>query len=213
MTRGPFVASYLPRSRMSCYRKGHEMFGATELDAKIIAGWLTFFGMAAGTSAGLAGLVFVALSMHLKGIRAYPPYRYRVGSSLASMMMVFVLSSLVLFPGQTSESLGLEALVVIGADGVFLVRSFLQARTAVSKWPMGLTLLRPYQMRTMLAVGLCVFGMAGAALLWAGREAGFYVLAVFSIITVVWVVINTWALVLGITDEGEDHTSFEAKQR
>ena len=74
------------------------MVAATEIDVAIIADWQGFFGMAAGTSAGLAGLVFVALSMHQKGIRAYPPYRYRARSSLASMMMVFVLASLVLLP-------------------------------------------------------------------------------------------------------------------
>jgi hypothetical protein len=168
---------------------------------QIIAGWQAFFGMAAGTAAGLAGLVFVALSMHLKGIRAYPPYRYRSGSSLASLMIIFVISSLVLFPKQTNEWLGLELLVVIGAEGAFLTWSFLRACNAVTKLPLGLTLLRPYQVRTILAVGMCLFGMLGAALVWAGLEAGFYVLAMFSVITIVWVVINTWALVIGITDE------------
>jgi hypothetical protein len=177
------------------------MFGATEIDAQIIADWRGFFGMTAGTAAGLAGLVFVALSLHLKGIRANPQYRYRVGGSLASMMMVFVVSSLVLFPKQTSEWLGLEELLVIGALGAFLTWTFLRTREAVAKLPQGLTLLRPYQQRTMLAVGLSLVGMAGATLVWAGLEAGLYVLAVFSVVTMVWVVINSWALVIGITDE------------
>jgi hypothetical protein len=180
------------------------MFGATEIDPQIIADWRGFFGMAAGTAAGLAGLVFVALSMHQKGIRAYPPYRYRVGSSLASMMMVFVSSSLVLFPRQTSEWLGLEELVVIGALGVFLIWNFVRTREAVAKLPMGLTLLRPYRIRTTLAVGLALIGMVGAALVWAGSEAGFFVLAAFSVITMVWVVINAWALVIGITTEEDE---------
>ena len=177
------------------------MFGGTEIDAQIIADWRGFFGMAAGTAAGLAGLVFVALSLHLKGIRANPQYRYRVGTSLASMMMVFVVSSLVLFPRQTSQWLGLEELVVIGGLCAFLIWNFLRTREAVAKLPEGLALLRPYQIRTTLAVGVSVVGMVGAALVWAGLEAGFYVLAVFSIVTMVWVVINSWALVIGITDE------------
>jgi hypothetical protein len=177
------------------------MFGVTEIDAQIIAEWREFFGMAAGTAAGLAGLVFVALSMHLQGIRAYPPYRYRARSSLASMMMVFVVAGLVLLPRQTSAWLGLEELVVIGADGAFLAWSFLRARAAVAKRPLGLALLQPYQRRTILAVGLCLVGMGGAALVVAGLGAGFYVLAAFSMTTMVWVVINTWALVMGITDE------------
>jgi hypothetical protein len=187
------------------------MLGATEIDAQTIADWRVFFGMAAGTAAGLAGFVFVALSLHLKGIRAYPPYRYRVGSSLASMMVVFVVSSLVLFPKQTSEWLGLEELVVIGALCAFLIWNFLRTREAVAKLPQGLTHLRPYQIRTTLALGLGLFGMVGAALVWAGLEAGFYVLAAFSIVTMVWVVINSWALVIGITDEHESSESSGAK--
>ena len=187
------------------------MFSATEIDPQIIADWRGFFGMAAGTAAGLAGLVFVALSMHQKGIRAYPPYRYRARSSLASMMLVFVVSSLVLFPGQTGEWLGLQELVLIGATGVFLTWSFLRARDAVAKKPMGLTLLRPYRIRTVLAVALVLFGMVGCALVWAGLVAGFYILAVFSLATTVWVVINTWALVIGITEDDEDKGSSEAR--
>lgn len=187
------------------------MLGATEIDVQTIADWHEFFGMAAGTAAGLAGLVFVALSMHQKGIRTYPPYRYRARSSLASLMMIFVLSSLVLFPGQTSKWLGLQEMVVLGAEGAFLIWSFLRARSAVSNLPLGLTLLRPYLIRTILAVGLCLFGMVGGALMWAGLEAGFYVLAACSIATIVWVVINTWALVLGITEEDASSGSSGAK--
>jgi hypothetical protein len=187
------------------------MLGATEIDAQIIADWRVFFGMAAGTAAGLAGLVFVALSLHLKGIRAHPPYRYRVGTSLASMMMVFVVSSLVLFPRQTSEWLGLEELVAVGALCGFLIWTFLRTREAVAKLPQGLTLLRPYQIRTTLALGLGLFGMLGAILVWAGLEAGFYVLAAFSVITMVWVVINSWALVIGITDEDGSKENSGAK--
>jgi hypothetical protein len=187
------------------------MFAATEIDAQTIADWQGFFGMTAGTAAGLAGLVFVALSMHQRAIRAYPPYRYRAGTSLASMMMIFAVSSLVLFPKQTNAWLGLEVLVVIGAIGAFIAWNFLQARRAVAKLPLGLTLVRPYQRRTILAVGTSLIGMLGAALIWAGLEAGFYVLAVFSIVTMVWVVINTWALVLGITTEDESKGNAEAK--
>ena len=177
------------------------MFGATEIDTQIIAGWQSFFGMAAGTSAGLAGLVFVALSMHLKGIRAHPHYQYRTRSSLASLMLVFVMSSLMLFPRQTSQWLGLEGLAVIGAECAFLVWSFLRARAVMAELPMGLTVLRPYQIRTTLAVAMCLIGMSGAVLVWAGLDAGFYILAAFCVVTVVWVIINTWALVIGITDE------------
>jgi len=117
------------------------------------------------------------------------------------MMAVFVVSSLVLFPGQTSEWLGLEELVVTGALCTFLIWSFLGARQAVAKRPQGLTLLRPYQLRTTLAVGLCLFWVVGAALVWLGLEAGLYVLAAICVVTMVWVVINSWALVIGITDE------------
>jgi hypothetical protein len=71
--------------------------------------------------------------------------------------------------------------------------------------------LRPYQVRTTLAVGLSLIGIVGAALVWAGLEAGFYVLAAFSIVTMVWVVINSWALVIGITEEDVSKESSAAK--
>ena len=100
---------------------------------------------------------------------------------------------------------------MIGALCALLIWSFLRARKAVAKQPQGLTLLRPYQLRTILAVGLCLFWMVGAALVWAGLEAGLYVLAAFSIVTMVWVVINTWALVIGITDEDGSNGSSGAK--
>jgi hypothetical protein len=187
------------------------MFGATDIDAQIIAGWQGFFSMAAGTSAGLAGLVFVALSMHLKGIRAHPHYQYRTRSSLASLMLVFVMSSLMLFPRQTSQWLGLEGLAVIGAECAFLLWSFLRARAVMAELPQGLTVLRPYRTRTTLAVGMCLIGMVGAVLVWAGLDAGFYILSAFCVVTVVWVVINTWALVMGITDEGESSGSSGVK--
>src|SRR5437764_1141402 len=160
------------------------MFAATAIDAQIIADWHDFFRMTAAAAAGLTGLVFVALSMHQKSIRAHPLNRYRARSSLASMMLVFVLSGLVLVPRQTSAWLGLEVLVVIGADGAFLIWSFLRAREAAANQPQRLTLLRPYQLRTTLAVGVCLFGMMGAALVWAGSEVGFYILAAFSIVTI-----------------------------
>ncbi|MEO8287966.1 MAG: hypothetical protein ABI670_16175 [Chloroflexota bacterium] len=187
------------------------MFEVIAIDAQIVADWQGFFAMAAGTSAGLAGLVFVALSMHQKGIRAYPPYLYRARSSLASLMGVFALSSLVMFPRQPSEWLGLEEVAIIGADAAFLIWSFLRARRAVATQPMGLALLRPYQIRTILAVAVCLFGMVGGTLVWAGLEVGFYVLGAFSIATMVWVVINTWALVIGITEEDGSNGSFGAK--
>jgi len=187
------------------------MSGGTEIDPQIIAEWRVFFGMSAGTAAGLAGLVFVALSMHLKGIRAHPPYKYRAGSSLSSMMVVFIVSSLVLFPRQTSRWLGLEELVVVGAECVFLAWTFLQTREAVAKLPQGLANLRPYQVRTALAVAVGLVGTSGGALVWAGLEAGFFVLAAFCAVTMVWVVINTWALVIGIPEEDGSKGSSEAK--
>ena len=127
------------------------------------------------------------------------------------MMVVFVVASLVLLPRQTSDWLGLEELGVLGGECAFLLWDFRRTRKAVASRRWGLTFLRPYQLRTTLAVGVALVGMVGAALVWAGWEAGFYLLAGFSVVTMVWVVINTWALVLGITDEADSSDSAEAQ--
>jgi hypothetical protein len=77
-------------------------------DPQLIAGWQPFFTVTGGAAAALAGLLFVALSIHAPEIAEHPPFRYRALATLSIPLVVLVVSALALVPRQTGRSLGLE---------------------------------------------------------------------------------------------------------
>ena len=72
------------------------------IDSDVLAEWRPLFLMVAGASASLTGLLFVALSLHSREIASQPLYRYRARLSLASLMAILVIASLVMIPEQTA---------------------------------------------------------------------------------------------------------------
>jgi hypothetical protein len=72
--------------------------------------WANFFMTAAGASASLAGLVFVALSVNITRILQYPHLPARAGATIASLIQILVCSIAVLIP-QPTLALGIEVLV------------------------------------------------------------------------------------------------------
>jgi hypothetical protein len=77
--------------------------------------WHDFGVAAAGSSAALAGLVFVAVSINLDRILAYPWLPDRVGETVVLLVAVLVESLLLLAPGQSRIALGLEVVAIGGA--------------------------------------------------------------------------------------------------
>jgi hypothetical protein len=177
------------------------MFGSTDIDSQVIAEWRPFFSMTAGAAAGLAGLLFVALSLHLRGITANPAYRYRARATLSVSILIFVISGLVLLPRQTGIWLGIEELVAIALQIGMLIWGISEVRAAAMKRTSELASTRPYQIRTAVGLVLGLVAMVGAVLLLVGIEFGLYILAFFCLVVLVWMVINSWALVVGIADE------------
>ena len=83
------------------------MVNSVDADPQLIAGWQPFFAVSAGAAAALAGLLFVALSIHAREIAEHPPFRYRALATLSIPLVVLVVSGLVLLRRQT-RFLGLE---------------------------------------------------------------------------------------------------------
>ena len=75
-------------------------------------GWDNFFMTQVGASAGLAGLVFVGVSLNLNKIVSSGYLPNRAQEALLVLLMNLVLSLLFLVPGQTAASLGAEVLVI-----------------------------------------------------------------------------------------------------
>ena len=76
------------------------------------AAWHDFYIMVGGAAAALTGLIFVAVSIHLRPVLRDHWHRGRAGSSLLALMSVVLISGAVLIPGQPLEALGVEVMAI-----------------------------------------------------------------------------------------------------
>ena len=165
------------------------------ITSDMLVEWRPFFLMVAGASASLGGLLFVALSLHLRHISTSPLYRYRARLSLASMMSVLVMASLVLIPRQTALALGAKEIFPIGIQVVVLLAGLAELRRGADPRR------RPYVMRTLLAVAVVIVAIVGNLFVLSGRSLGLEILALYCLLVLVWMVFNSWALVIVLADE------------
>ena len=165
------------------------------IDSDLLADWRPFFLMVAGASASLTGLLFVAMSLHVRHIATQPLYRYRARLSLASLMAILVIAGLTLIPRQSALELGVKEMFPIGATLVLLVHGLLELRQIADAGR------RPYAIRTAIALVLVVVAGVGNILLATGRPVGLEILAICCVVFLVWLVFNAWALVVGLADE------------
>jgi hypothetical protein len=103
-------------------------------------GWANFFAAETGAAATLSGLVFVAMSINLSRILAFPHLPRRAAETLALLVGALVVCSIGLVPGQSGAVVGTEYIVVGFVAWLFptanLVRSFRLERLA-SVWRLG----------------------------------------------------------------------------
>ena len=153
--------------------------------------WNDLFVAAAGASAALAGLVFVAVSINLDRIIAGEGLPDRALQALAQLIIVVVASLLVLAPGQSNTALGLELLVVglvVAVGSMALLGRAQAADSNRDGWP---------ARRIAVALGTVPIAAAGASLL-AETGGGLYWLFAGIILAIVGAVLNAWVLLVEI---------------
>src|SRR5690349_1967622 len=74
--------------------------------------WTSFFTLIGSGSAALAGLVFVAITINLRGVAEDATHRYRAINMLTGFSSAFIISALALMGQQTQQALGVEWLIV-----------------------------------------------------------------------------------------------------
>ncbi len=74
--------------------------------------WDDFFVATSGASAALTGLIFVGISISLTKILSFATLPTRALISLVLLLTILMASLIVLIPGQTTNSIGVEVLVV-----------------------------------------------------------------------------------------------------
>jgi hypothetical protein len=90
--------------------------------------WLTFFAAQIGASAGLTGLIFVAVSINLKQIVELPHLVARSAKALFTLIGVLVTSTVCLVPGQPVRALAGE---LVGLGFTLWIATTLSERAAV----------------------------------------------------------------------------------
>lgn len=133
-------------------------------------------------NATITGLLFVALSIHLREVLEHPRLKPRAVIALVVLTTQIVISAIVLVP-QARELMGLEILVL---NGVFL---YLDLRNRVQTRINQAALVS-------LAIRLA-YGYSAISLI-AGVGGGFYVLALVLVLTLARTMASCWALLTAL---------------
>jgi hypothetical protein len=157
------------------------------------SGWHDFGVAAAGSSAALAGLVFVAVSINLDRILRYPWLPDRVGETVVLLVAVLIESLLLLAPEQSRVALGAELVAVAAVAWAIVTATHVRVRRhRVHQTPV--------QRRARIVAGQVAAMpavIAGASLL-VGAGGGLYWLLAGMALSMVAAVLNAWVLLIEI---------------
>ncbi len=155
--------------------------------------WMTFFSAQIGASAGLAGLIFVAVSINLKRIVELPHLVARSAKALFTLIGVLLTSIVCLVPGQPLRVLAGE---LLGLGFALWIATSLAERGTVR----GNTYINGRQRVSYLIVtqlSLVPYPIAGVSLL-AGSGGGLYWLVVAISLSYLAALLDAWVLLIEI---------------
>jgi hypothetical protein len=154
--------------------------------------WHDLFVAAAGASAALAGLVFVAVSINIERILKFPGLPERALETVMLLLGALLVSIVGLIPGQSHVALGVELLLVSLVVAAVIVRQPTQISTASGdprSW-----LLSRWTVRLIGTVPLVI----GAIGVLAESGGGLYWVAAGIVFAIAGAVANAWVLLVEI---------------
>ena len=164
------------------------------------APWHDFFVMTGGAAAALAGLLFVAMSLHAREIMANRYFSGRAIGTLMSLASQLLISGSALIPGQQLVTFGVEveatallfiAFIAVGQlqlRGVPVPRVALSWTHRVFEWGGG-------------GVWLVLFNAAGISLI-VRAGGGLYILAAVMFFMFAWNIYIAWILITEVSEAG-----------
>jgi len=146
------------------------------------AAWQNFYIMIGTANAAITGLLFVALSMHLKPILEHPVFKPRAIVVLVVLTTQIIISAIVLTP---------QPEVVMGAEILALNVAFL-----------AINLRQRPEFRLdrglLLSLAIRITYIYAAITLIVGIGGGFYVLGAILVITIARSMSNCWTLLTAV---------------
>jgi hypothetical protein len=155
--------------------------------------WQTLFALQAGAAATLTGLVFVAVSINLARILAFPGLPSRAAESIIQFLQVFFICTAALIPGQSRVVLAAEILGIALLSWAIQVVGIIRYSRSRAGHPLLWLVIRIVQ--TQLASTPLL--VAGTCLL-LGSPAGLYWLVAGFAFSFVAGVTNAWVLLVEV---------------
>jgi hypothetical protein len=156
--------------------------------------WTNFFIAAAGSSAALAGLAIVAISVNIARILEFPHLPARSAATIARFILILVCSMAALIP-QASLALGAEIAVFALAAWFLEIRSNRRALRAHAD--LGRPRFESLLESIVGEVQVLPF-FVGAILLIGGRSSGYYSIAAGVMAIFIFSTLNVWVLLVEI---------------
>jgi modulator of FtsH protease len=155
--------------------------------------WTTFFSALVGAGAALTGLVFVALSINLKQILAFPGLPSRAGEAIILLMEPVIIGAIVLIPGQSLPALGIEILIVGVLTTYQINKMIWNARALHAELP-------GWQVATRIgfAEAATIPTLVAGGMLLGGVSQGLYVQAAGLFFCMLDGVLDAWVLLVEI---------------
>jgi hypothetical protein len=178
--------------------------GTIVTDQVLVQEWQPFFIALAGASAALAGLVFVAMSLHPQPTLGNPLTRARAYAAAFGFLLGVAWALIMLMPARTASVRGL-LLIAVGAGGIIFV-AYQQLRIRKAGMNVARAVLSDILVLTPIVAGL-------VELLQPGAELPFVLLALASGVGLFVLFGTSWTLVMHSVNTTEKYaTSTNAKR-
>lgn len=163
------------------------------MDAFDVAGWESFGVAMAGAAAVLVGLIFVAMSINMERLLAYPWLVSRAADAVLILFVALVAGALLLVPGLEASLLGWLLVVLGGVGAISILGRAVTRRHAIDPEYRG----RADLQAVVAAVAMALFAVAGLSLAVA-MGGGLYWLVPAMLLCLGIAVLDSWVLLVEI---------------
>ncbi|MGZ6340493.1 MAG: hypothetical protein ACXWMX_01465 [Candidatus Limnocylindrales bacterium] len=153
--------------------------------------WHDLYIMVGGAAAVLTGLIFVAVSLHLRAVLHDPWRRGRAGSSLLALMSVVLISGALLAPPQPAAALGLEIAAISLANPAYSIVGLVHLRGAERRRALP---------ELVLGIIVALLAVGAGVSLAAGAGGGLWLLLPGAATALTSSVVNSWRLMVGVAE-------------